>query len=228
MTHIALPPNRVPALSLPASLTSDASLAVFDDFPDGQDWVQEVLTHVNERTRSKDFSQVKQLVHLEAGAPVGRFTTESYRVARAFGVVTKPSADSEEPASTSVLGGCLAQGLCYATWKQGSSGRFLVVTFNAPSSVGWGQGRGLLSLEYLKARCIQQFAHQARSLLEHVQDLGEARAVLTEFLGDWGPETEHLRRGLMSTCVLSWVSRVTALRQDDSSCGLLVVEGALD
>lgn len=206
----SFPLRRNPLQSVPANLDSSTCLRIFDDFPDDQAWALEVHAKATALAPQKDYEQVLQLLTLETGAPFGPFNAESYRVSRAFGVVTPGARTDPPPSEGSLLGAGIAQGLCYATWKHVNGDSFLTVTFHAPSAFGWGLGKAGLGHEYLKARCLQQFSPQAHDLLEHIRDCGKATAVLVEFLGDWGPETEHFRRGIATTCVHYWKARVQA------------------
>lgn len=203
MNTLTVPVKINPALRVPADLENASILAVYDGFPDAQPWADEVMQRSVVCAHPRDAAQISLLTPLETGAPIGAFVEQSYRVARAVGVITKDTTASEGTGEE-ILGACVAQGLCSVTWREFDSNHFLVVQFSAPHAFGWGAGKSNLSHEYLKARCLQQFAHQARSLLEHIQDCGQATAVLTEFVGEWGPETEHIRRGLTTTCVLFW------------------------
>jgi hypothetical protein len=186
----------------PADLSSSACLHIYDGFPDPQDWAHDALTHAKVSAAPRALEQTVKWTSLEAGDPVGSFIDESYRVARAFGLVTNEAPSTGADAPLPIFGAGLAQGLCYATWRQGPQGAALVVSFEAPAAFGWGAAKSNLSLEHLKAQCLRQYARQAQSLLANVGDLDSAYAVQTEFLGTWGPETERIRQTLTGVCVL--------------------------
>jgi hypothetical protein len=197
-----------PALTVPGDLENQTRLSIYDGFPPGMDWPTEVLSRARVCSTSSELAALEFLTPLALGAPIGDFVAQSYRVARTAGIVTEIS-DAQSD-SEICIGGCVAQGFCHAIWRNTAGANFLVVQFNAPTAFGWGAGKSVLSQEHLKARCMQQYAHQAHSLLENLADCALATAVIPEFVGEWGPESEYVRRGLSTTCLMFWNAQVSA------------------
>jgi hypothetical protein len=206
MTVEKLHPNQSPVATVPADLDNSAQLFVYDGYPSSENWARDILARAQVCGHARDLEALEALTQLELGAPLGSFSSESYRVSRAVGLIAPLDAGDS---TAGLRGVCIAQGLCHATWKHTETADFLVVRFIAPTSFGWGAGKSSLSQEYLKARCLQQFAHQAHSLLKNIADCGSATAVVTEFVGAWGPETDYIRRGLTTTCLLYWKTQVS-------------------
>ena len=214
MSHLTVPIDTRPALVTLASFEDDLQLAVYDGYPDSQPWAAEATARAQVSSNPHELKSILDLSGQEMGAPFGPFTAESYRVARAVGVLTRPERHAHPVPAQELKGVAVSQGLVCATWRNTEIGCFLVVQFHAPHAFGWGEGRASLCQEHLKARCLHQYAHQAKSLLELTAGCERAQSLLTEFIGDWGAETDNIRRGLATTCILYW-SAVAAQEDDE-------------
>lgn len=172
-----------PVTTLPADNKDGGEISVYDGFPSEGDRAALL--------KAFEGGIFGEALLQDEGAPVGPFSTKSYRVSRAVATIAQEGGH--------VTGGALAQGLIFAQWQEApEGGSLLKITLTAPTSSSWGKGdSSSLCQELAKTRCIQQYVKQIPNLLSAVSGLKEAMTVIPSFVGGWDESYRKLQERLI-------------------------------
>lgn len=172
-----------PVTTLPADNKDGGEISVYDGFPSAPDRTALI--------KAFEGGVFGEGLLEDEGAPVGPFTTKSYRISRAVATIAQDGGH--------VTGGALAQGLVFAQWAEApEGGALLKVTLTAPTTSSWGKGdSSALCQELAKTRCLQQYVKQVPNLLSAVSNLKEAMTVVPSFVGGWDESYRKLQERLI-------------------------------
>lgn len=194
--------------TLPVPSRAAKEVRVYLDYPDAQPWLAEALANAEAVGDHAAARTLRELGATALGAPHGDYVEESFRVARATGVLVGDKQTEDNPA-----GVALAHGRCWAFWTTAEDGEVLVLEFQSPSTFGWGAGKDRFAQEHVRATCLQQMLMHGESLLENVADPERAARLEVTFSGKWDDSTARLQERIQFGALRAWQSVLNAKEQ---------------
>lgn len=183
---------KSPAVIAPFSTKFESNIEVFDGYPS-----PEVKSLVLQCVKASEIPA--ELACEEEGAPIGKYSEKSYRLARAVGLVL-PDSNKSEQRYLQGHGGSLAQGILFCQWLPGfeEGQKVLKLTIEAPYCASWGvAGTSEFCQELVKARCLTQYLKQVTSLLKGIAQVEDAVTVIPSFVGEWDASSVKMQEKIV-------------------------------